>query len=171
MFIILLATFILVPLAELLVIVEIGSRIGYPYTILMLIVISLAGAALAKRQGYAVVARIQDDIQKGRMPGDSLIDGALILAGALLLLTPGYITDAAGLLLLLPPVRYPVRSYVRRRLRLAVERRTVRFGTPGGGRYGGSGPDPRYGHGPYGPGGPGGQQPPEPERRRKELER
>lgn len=172
MFIILLATFILVPLAELLVIIELGSRIGYLYTIVLLLLISLVGAALAKRQGYAAVARIQDDIQHGRMPGDSLIDGALILAGALLLLTPGYITDAVGLLLMLPPVRHPVRLYVRRRLRLAVGRRTVRFGTPGGDRYGGpgTGPGTGYGPGPYGPGGPGGQRPPEPEQRRKEPE-
>lgn len=132
MFMILLAMFILVPLAELIVIVEIGSQIGYFYTILILIVISVTGAALAKRQGYAVLTRIRKDIGQGRMPGDSLIDGALILAGALLLLTPGYITDAVGLLLLLPPVRKLVRSLTRRRIQRAVENRTVRIWTAGG---------------------------------------
>ncbi len=145
MFLFLLAAFIIVPLAELIVIIELGSRIGYLYTVLALIVISFAGAALAKRQGYAVVARIQDDLRNGRMPGDSLIDGALILAGALLLLTPGYITDAAGLLLLLPPVRLLVRSLARNRLQRAVERKTVRFHTHN-------------------------EPPAEPEQRRKELE-
>jgi len=152
MFILLLALFIIFPLAELTVIFEIGSRIGYLYTILILVVISFAGAALAKRQGYAIVARIQADMRQGVMPGDSLIDGALILTGALLLLTPGFITDAVGLLLLLPPIRALVRTFVRRRLRLAVERRTVRVWTPGD--RGGPGPEP----------------PPEPEQRRKELE-
>lgn len=149
MFAILLASFIIVPLAELIVIIEIGSRIGYLYTILTLVLISFAGAALAKRQGYAAVARIQEDIRQGRMPGDSLIDGALILSAALLLLTPGYITDAVGLLLLAPPVRHLVRGYVRRRIQKAIERRTVRYWPPRGG--------------------PGGR-PPEPEQRRKELE-
>ena len=144
MFMMLLAMFIIVPLAELFVIIEIGSRIGYLYTILILILVSFGGAALAKRQGYSAMARIQEDFRQGRMPGDSLIDGALILSAALLLLTPGYITDAVGLLLLLPPVRLLVRRYARRRLQAAIDRRTLRF-SPGG-------------------------RPPEPEQRRKELE-
>ena len=127
MFMILLAMFIIVPLAELFVIIEIGSRIGYLYTILILILVSFGGAALAKRQGYSAMARIQEDFRQGRMPGDSLIDGALILSAALLLLTPGYITDAAGLLLLLPPVRLVVRRYVRRRLQAVIDRRTRRY--------------------------------------------
>ena len=171
MFLILLAVFIIVPLAELMVIFEIGSRIGYFETILTLVLISFAGAALAKRQGYAVVARIQQDISLGRMPGDSLIDGALILTGALLLLTPGYITDTAGLLLLLPPVRKLVRSYAKRRLQRAIERRTIHVYGPGGPAVqatGGTGavrtrpwwtPRPRLP-----------RNTPEPEQRRKELE-
>jgi len=153
MFMILLVLFITVPLLELLVIFEIGSRVGYGITILVLLLISIAGAALAKRQGYAAVARIQDELRFGKIPGDSLIDGALILAGALLLLTPGYITDAIGLLLLLPPVRRPVRAFVKRRLRLAVERKTVRIFSP----------DESSGYG-------SGTQSREPEQRRKELE-
>lgn len=153
MFMILLALFITVPLLELLVIIELGSRLGYDVTIMVLLLISVAGAALAKRQGYAVVARIQDELRFGKMPGDSLIDGAMILAGALLLLTPGYITDMIGLLLLLPPVRRVVRPFARRRLRRAVERKTIRILTPDEPR--GPGSDDR----PY-----------EPEQHRKELE-
>jgi UPF0716 protein FxsA len=168
MFMILLAMFIIVPLAELIVIVEIGSRIGYLYTILALVVISFAGAALAKRQGYAAVARIQEDFRQGRMPGDSLIDGALILAGTLLLLTPGYITDIVGLLLLLPPVRALVRTFARRRLQRAIERRTLRVWTPGDRGGPGSGYSPGSGYGSGGP--PHGPPPTEPEQRRKELE-
>lgn len=153
MFARLLILFITVPLLELLVIFEIGSRIGYFYTIVTLLVISMAGAALAKRQGYRAVAQIQEDVRAGIMPGDSLIDGVLILAAALLLLTPGYLTDAAGLLLLLPPARRLVRAYVKRRLRLAISTRRVRVWT--------GGPD---GAGWYGPG----ERPPQ---RRKELDR
>ena len=125
MFMILLALFIIVPLAELFVIVKIGSQVGYFYTILTLVIISFTGAALAKRQGYATVARIQNDVGEGRMPGDSLIDGALILTAALLLLTPGYITDAVGLLILLPPVRALIRRFARRRIERAVRQRTL----------------------------------------------
>lgn len=171
MFFILLTVFIIVPLAELLVIFEIGSRLGYLETILMLVLISAAGAALAKRQGYAVVARIQQDLNLGIMPGDSLIDGALILTGALLLLTPGYITDAAGLLLLLPPVRKLVRAFAKRRLQRAIERRTVRTygaGSDPGSGFGGRPGDGRPGSGYPGPGYH--ETPPEPEQRRKELE-
>lgn len=153
MFMIMLALFITVPLLELLVIIEIGSWLGYGVTILVLLVISVAGAALAKRQGYAVVARIQDELRFGKMPGDSLIDGAMILAGALLLLTPGYITDTAGLLLLLPPVRRVLRPFAKRRLRRAVERKAIRILTPDE---------------PYGP--DSNDRPYEPEQRRKELE-
>lgn len=165
MFMILLALFIIVPLLELWVIFELGSNFGYATTLLVLLLISIAGAALAKNQGYAVVARIRNEINLGKMPGDSLIDGALILSGALMLLFPGFITDTVGLLLLLPPVRRPVRRYIKRRLGRAIERRTLRiitpedpFGRPGGSQAGPHGPGP-------------GRSPGEPEQRRKELEK
>lgn len=167
MFLVLLALFIIIPLLELWMIIEVGSRIGVVYTILSLILISVAGAALAKQQGYRVIARIQSEVQSGNMPGDSLVDGALILAGAILLLTPGFLTDIAGLLLLLPVTRIPVRSFTRRRLKKAVERRSIFVWTPGG--RGGPGDNPDFGGGPGGPGS-GPEEPCEPEQRRKELE-
>ncbi|MHB1464936.1 MAG: FxsA family protein [Thermoleophilia bacterium] len=134
----LLILFIVVPLMELLVIIEIGSRIGYLYTIVLLILISFSGAALARREGYRAIAQIQADVAAGRMPADSLIDGALILLAAALLITPGYITDVAGLALLLPPARRRAHRYVRRRVRSAAEARTFRVWT-GGPPSGGSG--------------------------------
>jgi UPF0716 protein FxsA len=148
----LLILFIVVPLMELLVIIEIGSRIGYLYTIVLLILISFSGAALARREGYRAIAQIQADVAAGRMPADSLIDGALILLAAALLITPGYITDVAGLALLLPPARRRAHRYVRRRVRSAAEARTFRVWT-GGPPSGGSGT--------------AGSQ--EPEQRRKEI--
>lgn len=143
------------------VIIEVSSRIGLFYTLVTLLLISIAGAALAKQQGYQALARVRRELQQGRMPGDTLIDGALVLAGALLLLTPGYLTDAVGILLLIPISRRPVRALVKQRLERAISRRTVRIFTPGdgfthGGNAGGSPP-----------GGPGDSQP---EQRRKELE-
>ncbi len=144
----LLILFIAVPLLELLVIIEIGARIGYFYTIALLILVSICGAALAKREGYRAVAQIQAEINNGRVPADALIDGALILTAAALLITPGYITDAAGLLLLLPPARRPVRAYARRRLQKAASTRSFQVWTnapaqAGFGAAGGGEPEPR----------------------------
>jgi UPF0716 protein FxsA len=150
----LLLIFIIVPILELMVIIEVSSRIGLLYTFLSLLLISFAGAALAKQQGYQAAARIREETGAGRMPGDSLIDGGLVLAGALMLLTPGYLTDAAGLLLLLPPARKAARTYVKRRIQRAISRRTVRVYSSGG----------------YPPGGPGAEHGGEPEQRRPELE-
>lgn len=153
MFFKLLLIFIVVPLLELMVIIEMSSRIGLFYTLLTLLLISFVGAALARQQGYQALARVRLELGEGRVPGESLIDGALVLSGALMLLTPGYLTDAAGLLLLVPASRKPVRAYVRRRLERAVSRRTIKIYTPGDD---------------YTPGGPGNGG--EPEQRRKELE-
>lgn len=158
MFLALLAIFIIVPLLELWVIIEVGSRIGVLPTLLSLVAISIAGAALAKHQGYRVIMRIQDEVRNGEIPGDSLIDGALVLAGALLLLTPGFLTDIAGLLLLIPPTRLPFRAWLKRRLKRAAEKRTVIFWGRGGEPT--SGPWSGPGNGDAGR---------EPERRRKEL--
>lgn len=145
--------FIIIPLLELLVIIQIGSRIGYLYTILLLVFVSFSGAALAKREGYQAVSQIQSEVAAGRMPADSLIDGGLILTAAALLITPGYLTDAAGLALLTPPFRRLVRIYVRRRLKKAVAARTVHFWT--------NGPPPDA----------SGGAPREPEQSRKEIDR
>jgi len=171
MFMILLALFIVLPLVELWMIIEVGSRIGAGYTIVALILISVAGAVLARQQGYRVIARVQTEVQSGRMPGDSLVDGAIILTGALLLLTPGFLTDIVGLVLLLPVTRIPVRSFAKRRLKKAVERRSVFTWMPGGSggpSDGFGGPGSRHG-GRTGNDSPDGD-PGEPEQRRKELE-
>lgn len=116
----LLLIFIIVPLLELYVIIQVSSRLGLLETIVLLVVISATGAALAKREGYNTVQRIQQELAAGRMPGDSLIEGAVILAGAVLLLTPGFITDAIGLLMLLPPSRRAALALARRRLKRSL---------------------------------------------------
>ena len=121
----LLVIFIIVPLLELYVIIAVSSRIGLPETIVLLIIISVIGAALAKREGYNTILRIQQEMNQGRVPGDSLVDGAVILAGAMLLLTPGFITDALGLLMLLPPTRKAAIIVVKRRLKQSIARSKV----------------------------------------------
>lgn len=97
--------FILVPLIELAVLVLLGSIIGFWYTILIVIATGFIGALMAKRQGVKTLSRIRSNLEQGIVPSDELFQGALILAGGLLLLTPGLITDITGFALLLPQTR------------------------------------------------------------------
>lgn len=108
--------FVIVPLAELAVIIKIGSWLGIGQTLALLLLISIVGAWLVKRQGVGILRRIQAQMNAGQVPGVELVDGALILLAGALLLVPGFLTDAAGLLLLVPPVRGGLRRFTRRRL-------------------------------------------------------
>lgn len=106
--------FIVVPLAELYVILQVGQTIGALETIGLLILISVVGAWLAKREGIGVIRRIQRSIEARRVPGTELIDGFLILLAGALMLTPGFLTDGLAILLLVPPARAVVRRQLRR---------------------------------------------------------
>ncbi|MDQ3661010.1 MAG: FxsA family protein [Actinomycetota bacterium] len=105
---------LVVPLVELWVIVSVASSVGVPETILLLVAISAAGAWLLKQQGMQTWRRLQLSLQRGAMPADEVTDGALILFGGALLLTPGFLTDLVGLLLLLPPTRAVVKRAFRK---------------------------------------------------------
>lgn len=111
---ILAVVFLVVPIAELAVIITVGSEIGVLNTIALLILVSVVGAWLAKREGLGVLRRIQDQLDAGRMPGTELVDGFLVLFAGVLLLTPGFLTDCLAIALLLPPVRAVVRKTLRR---------------------------------------------------------
>lgn len=110
MFVPLLLLLIAVPLAELFVIIEVGQAIGALPTIALLLVLSALGAALMRAQGRVVWHRFLSTLGAGRLPAREVIDGALILFGGALLLFPGFLTDAVGLLFLLPPTRAAVRK-------------------------------------------------------------
>ncbi len=114
MFIRLLLLFTLVPLIELALLIEIGQKIGLWNTIAIVVLTGFIGAALARSEGFGIISRIQNELASGQLPGDSLIDGALVLSGALLLLTPGLITDAFGFALLLPFSRVFVKLYLKK---------------------------------------------------------
>jgi UPF0716 protein FxsA len=116
----LLFLFILVPIAELYVIVQVGHVLGVVNTLALLLLVSFAGAWLMKREGLGALRRAQRQVDAGMVPGRELVDGALIVLAGALLLAPGFITDAVGLLLLLPPVRAGVRSFARHRLERRV---------------------------------------------------
>lgn len=120
MFVRLLLLFTLVPLIELYVLLRIGSRLGVAPTILLVVVTGVVGARLARREGVRTLRQIQAQLQRGVVPTEGLVDGALILAAGLLLVTPGVLTDAVGFGLLFPLTRAALRRYVRRRLEAAV---------------------------------------------------
>jgi len=96
---------VLWPLAELYVIIKISEAIGFLWMLLLLIVSWPIGWRLIRYQGRAALRRLRQALAAGRAPTSEVLNGALVLVGALLLLVPGFITDAVGLLLLLPPTR------------------------------------------------------------------
>ncbi len=101
----LLLTFLLVPLAEIYFLIQIGEIVGAGTTILLVVGTAVLGAWLVRIQGFATVARIQSCLARGEVPALPLMEGALILVAAVLLLTPGFITDSFGFLCLFPPTR------------------------------------------------------------------
>lgn len=105
MFIKLLIIFIFIPLLEIYILLEAGRIVGLAPTISLIILTGIAGAWLARSQGVEILRRIQQETSMGQMPAGTLIDGALILVGGLLLLTPGFFTDALGFSFLIPLTR------------------------------------------------------------------
>ena len=117
----LVAIFIVVPLAELYVILKVGDAIGAVWTILLLAADSVLGSVLLRAQGRSVWRRFNDALGVGRMPHREVMDGVLIIFGGAFLITPGFLTDVVGLILLIPPTRSVVRRFVVRRLGRRVE--------------------------------------------------
>ena len=105
MFIKLLIIFVFVPVMELYILIETGRMIGIGATVGLIMLTGVAGAWLARSQGLEILRRIQQETANGQMPAQTLIDGALILVGGLLLLTPGFFTDALGFSFLVPITR------------------------------------------------------------------
>lgn len=112
----LVAAFVLVPLVEIYVIVQVGQTIGVWWTIGLLILASIIGSWLIRREGGRAWRALTEALQQGRMPARELADGALILIGGTLMLTPGFVTDAAGVLLILPFTRPVARAALTRAL-------------------------------------------------------
>jgi UPF0716 protein FxsA len=104
--------FIVVPLVEIYVIIQVGQAIGALWTILLLVVDSIVGARLLRWQGGRAWINFQEAIAAGRIPHREILDGVLIILGGAFLLTPGFVSDAIGLVLLIPPSRAVVRRLV-----------------------------------------------------------
>ena len=118
----LIVIFIVVPLAELYVILKVADDLlGWPLTLALLAADSLLGSWLLRSQGRAVWRRFNEVVRAGRVPHNEVIDGVLVIFGGAFLITPGFITDVLGLILLVPPTR----RIVRRSARRYIERRAV----------------------------------------------
>jgi UPF0716 protein FxsA len=118
---ILLAGLVVVPLAEIAVLIEVGGWLGLGPTLALIVLTAVLGAWMLRRQGFAVLRRMQQQMQQGAVPILEVFEGfCLVVAGALLL-TPGFLTDSVGALLLLPPVRALLYRRVRRRLEEQVQ--------------------------------------------------
>ena len=148
--------FIVVPLVELYVIIQVGQSIGVAPTILLLLIDSIVGSLLLRSQGRNAWMRFNRALSENRMPANEVFDGALIIFGGALLLTPGFVTDIFGLMLLIPPTRALVRKFTNRTVlrRFTVAPRVAIWGydrvrdrragraAPGQGPMPGAGPMP-----------------------------
>ncbi len=115
MFGLLLLAFLVVPVVELYIFVQVAGAIGFASTLFWIVAVSIIGAWLVKREGMGALRRANEKVTRGEMPTDELVNGILILFGGALMLTPGFLTDAMGLLLVFPPSRALLRGTVRRR--------------------------------------------------------
>jgi|TARA_B110000914_G_scaffold225429_1_gene246122 UPF0716 protein FxsA len=113
----LLILFILVPIAELGLFMTLGAALGFPRTIVIIILTAILGAALTKSQGRKAMEKFQQATEQGRIPAREALDGIMILLAGAVLITPGFLTDAFGFLLLVPPVRSVLAGYLGERLK------------------------------------------------------
>jgi UPF0716 protein FxsA len=136
MALLLVIVFLVAPLVELAVIISVADSIGVLNTVGLLILVSLVGAWLARREGAGVLRRIQTALGRGEMPSTEVADGGLILLAGALMIAPGFVSDVLAILLLLPPtraaVRVPLLRYAARKGLFAVGSR----GAGGSGRWG-----------------------------------
>jgi UPF0716 protein FxsA len=117
----LLLLFILVPTAELYLFIKIGSRLGLGPTLAIIIVTAVLGASLTKSQGRRAIEKFQAATAAGRMPAKEAIDGLMILLAGAVLITPGFLTDTVGFLLLVPSFRAIVAGYAGKRLKGKIQ--------------------------------------------------
>jgi len=123
----LLILFVIIPVTELYILIEVGERIGSLTTISIIIFTGILGAYLVKNQGFMILKKIQNDLNDGIMPGDSLIQGAIILTGGILLLTPGFVTDTVGFIFLIPVSRNVIKKYLLKWLKGKIEKSNVYY--------------------------------------------
>ena len=114
--------FVVIPIVEITVAIQVAHHIGGLDTVGLLLLFSIAGAWLAQREGISVLRQIQAQLENRTVPTDELIEAGLVFAGGVLLVVPGFVTDAFGMLLLFPLTRHMARRILRRRFGLRVRR-------------------------------------------------
>jgi len=125
MFLKLFLAFTLIPMIELYLLIKLGAVIGAFNTLLLVILTGATGAYLARLQGLQVMFRVRERLQQGEMPAEDMLDALIILIAGIVLLTPGLLTDMAGLLLLLPSVRFRFKVWLRQKLDLWTQNRKI----------------------------------------------
>jgi UPF0716 protein FxsA len=113
--------FTLVPLLELYLLIKVGSHLGAEFTIVLIVLTGGVGALMARWQGFQAIVQIRERLREGVLPADELLAGGLIVVGGLLLVTPGLLTDAVGLALLIPFVRSRVMVWIKDFLRRKIQ--------------------------------------------------
>lgn len=108
--------FLIVPIIEIVLFIEIGSRIGTMATLLIVVITAILGASLAHHEGLKTWWRMQNKLASGSMPDEELLDALMILIAGAVLLTPGFLTDIVGFLLLYPGTRRIIKQWARRKL-------------------------------------------------------
>ena len=117
--------FTIIPVSEIYILIAIGGQIGILPSIGLVILTGIVGASLARSQGLQTLGRIRDSFQQGAVPGEELLNALLIAIAGIVLLTPGFLTDAAGLFLLIPATRTLCREWLKRRIELVYAQRNV----------------------------------------------
>ncbi|MEE8432147.1 MAG: FxsA family protein [Candidatus Desulfatibia sp.] len=115
MFFKLFLAFTLIPVAEIYLIIKLGGFLGAFNTVAIIILTGFAGATLARMQGLETMLRVRQSLQQGLVPAEEMVDALLIFIAGIVLLTPGFITDVAGLLLLFTPSRFYIKRFLRRK--------------------------------------------------------
>jgi len=127
MFLKLFLAFTLIPMIELYLLIKLGAVIGAFNTLLLVILTGATGAYLARLQGLQVMFRVRERLQQGEMPAEDMLDALIIFIAGIVLLTPGLLTDIAGLLLLLPSIRFRFKVWLRHKLDLWMQNPNIRI--------------------------------------------
>ena len=123
----LLLLFLVIPIAELALLIEVGRHIGTLSTVALIFVTALLGSYLARQQGLSVLRNMQLEMAEGRLPAGSIVDGVLILVAGAVLITPGILTDVFGFLILIPGTRRLVKAFLWKRLENSVRQGTAQM--------------------------------------------
>ena len=104
--------FLIVPVIEVYLLIKVGSLIGGLATVAILLLISFLGAYLVRSQGFRLIVQVREELARGRLPAAQLMDGALVLVGGILLMTPGFFTDFLGIFFLIPATRRLIKLWI-----------------------------------------------------------